>query len=89
MAEARDAAGDAGEHAADENGGYEHEAMAVLEAIALNTRAVLILNTANRGSLGFLDDRAVVEVPSVVGRAGPLPVAVGEVPAHARALSRR
>ncbi len=86
MAEARDAAGDAGEHAADENGGYEHEAMAVLEAIALNTRAVLILNTANRGSLGFLDDRAVVEVPSVVGRAGPLPIACGEVPAHARAL---
>ena len=86
MAEARDAAGDEGEHAADENGGYEHEAMAVLEAIALNTRAVLILNTANRSSLGFLDDRAVVEVPAVVGRAGPLPVAVGEVPAHAAAL---
>ena len=45
--------------------------MAVLEAIALNTRAVLILNTANRTSLPFLDQRAVVEVPSVVGRAGP------------------
>ena len=32
------------------NGGYEGEAMAVLEAIALNTRAVLILNTANRSA---------------------------------------
>ena len=31
--------------------------MAVLEAIALNTRAVLILNTANRSSLPFLDAR--------------------------------
>jgi 6-phospho-beta-glucosidase len=86
MAEARTAAGDAHEHEADDNGGYESEAMAVLEAIALNTRAVLILNTANRTSLPFLDPRAVIEVPSVVGRAGPVPVAAGEVPVHARAL---
>jgi 6-phospho-beta-glucosidase len=86
MAEARDAAGVACEHELDENGGYEHEAMAVLEAIALNARKVLVLNTANRSSLPFLDDRAVVEVPCIVGRSGPVPVAVGEVPAHARAL---
>jgi 6-phospho-beta-glucosidase len=86
MAEARSAAGDSSEHALDENAGYESEAMAVLEAMALNTRAVLILNTANRSSLPALDDRAVVEVPAVVGRAGPVPLAVGEVPAHAAAL---
>jgi 6-phospho-beta-glucosidase len=86
MAEARDAAGVACEHEMDENGGYEHEAMAVLEAITLNTRKVLTLNTANRSALSFLDDRAVVEVPCIVGRSGPVPVAVGEVPPHARAL---
>lgn len=86
MAEARSAAGDGHEHEVDENGGYEGEAMAVLEAIANNTRAVLILNTANRSSLPFLDDRAVVEVPCVVGRQGPIPVAIGEVAPHARAL---
>ncbi|MBB4661540.1 6-phospho-beta-glucosidase [Conexibacter arvalis] len=86
MAEARNAAGDCGEHDLDENAGYESEAMAVLEAIALNTRAVLILNTANRSALPFLDARAVVEVPAIVGRSGPVPVAIGEVPAHARAL---
>jgi 6-phospho-beta-glucosidase len=86
MAEARSAAGDGHEHEVDENGGYEGEAMAVLEAIANNTRAVLILNTANRSSLPFLDDRAVVEVPCVVGRSGPIPVAIGEVAPHARAL---
>ena len=74
------------EHEHDANGGYESEAMAVLEAIALNTREVLILNTANRSSLPFLDERAVVEVPCVVGRAGPVPMAIGEVPAHARSL---
>jgi 6-phospho-beta-glucosidase len=86
MAEARNAAGDDHEHDSDANGGYEYEAMAVLEAIALNTRRVLILNTANRSALPFLDERAVVEVPCVVGRAGPVPMAMGQVPAHARAL---
>jgi 6-phospho-beta-glucosidase len=85
MAEARTAAGDPAEHVSD-NGGYESEAMAVLEAMALNTRAVLILNTANRSALPFLDERAVVEVPAIVGRAGPVPIAVGDVPAHASAL---
>ena len=60
--------------------------MAVVEAIALNQRRVLILDTANRSSLPFLDAKAVVEVPCVVGSAGVVPVAVGEVPAHARAL---
>ncbi len=64
MAEARDAAGVAGEHdASGENAGYEAEAMAVLEAIALNTRRVLILNTANRTALPFLDARAVSRSP--------------------------
>jgi len=86
MAEARSAAGDGCDHEIDANSGYEAEAMAVLEAMALNTRAVLILNTANRSSLPILDERAVVEVPSVIGRAGPVPLAAGEVPAHAGAL---
>ena len=86
MAEARSAAGDASDHEGDDNGGYEGEAMAVVEAMALNTRQVLILNTANRTSLPFLDAHAVVEVPSVVGRGGPVPLSVGEVPMHARAL---
>jgi 6-phospho-beta-glucosidase len=84
MAEARSAAGDPADHVSD-NGGYESEAMAVLEAMALNTRAVLILNTANRSALPFLDENAVVEVPAIVGRTGPVPVAVGDVPAHAGA----
>ena len=75
MAEARNAAGDGDAHERDDeqadDGGYEGEAMAVVEAIALNSRTVLILNTANRSALPFLDERAVVEVPCVVGRAGP------------------
>jgi 6-phospho-beta-glucosidase len=85
--EARRAAGVQG-HAPDweDAGGYEGEAMAVVEAIALNQKHVLILNTANRSGLPFLDERAVVELPCVVGRTGAVPTAVGEVPGHARAL---
>jgi 6-phospho-beta-glucosidase len=85
MAEARSAAGVDGAHA--EGGeGYEGEAMAVVAAIAGDTREVRILNVANRSALPFLDERAVVEVPCVVGRAGPRPVAAGDIPDHARAL---
>ena len=56
-----------------DGGGYEGEAMAVVEAIANNTRAIMILNTANRSALPFLDERAVVEVPCVVGAHRPRP----------------
>ena len=90
MAEARSAAGVGGAHeGGDEqadNGGYEGEAMAVVDAIANNTRTTLICNTANRSALPFLDAGAVVEVPAIVGRSGPQPVAVGPVPDHAQAL---
>ena len=47
---------------------------------------MLILDTANRSSLPFLDADAVVEVPCVVDRTGVRPIAVGDVPGHARAL---
>ena len=46
----------------------------------------MILNTANRSALPFLDERAVVEVPCIVGRSGPVPVAIGPTPPHAQAL---
>ena len=85
MAEARN--GHEGEsHAEDEPGGYEAEALAVVEAIAGDAGAVRILNVANRSALPFLDERAVVEVPTVVSAAGMRPIAVGQVPDHARAL---
>src|SRR5215210_4590661 len=87
MAAERSAAGGGAAHDdGGDPGGYEGEAMAVVQAIANNTRTVMILNTANRSALPFLDDRAVVEVPAVVGRSGPVPVAVGPTPPHAQAL---
>ncbi len=86
MAEARSAAGIATEHEQDPAGGYEDEALAVVEAITGDSRAVMICNTANRSALPFLDERAVVEVPAVITTAGPQPTAVGAVPDHAQAL---
>ena len=85
MAEARDGH-DGSSHAEDEPGGYEAEAMAVVEAITADAGAVRILNVANRSALPFLDERAVVEVPCVVSASGVRPLAVGPVPDHARAL---
>jgi 6-phospho-beta-glucosidase len=79
-------AGVEGGHEPDDAGGYEGEAMAVVEAIATNARAELIVNTANASALPFLDADAVVEVPALVDRSGPRPLAVGDVPGHARAL---
>jgi 6-phospho-beta-glucosidase len=72
----------------DEGGGYEGEAMAVVEAIVADARAVLILNTANRGALRCLDDDAVVEVPCLVGATGAHPIAAGRLPEHPAALIR-
>ena len=60
MAEARN--GDEGHaHAEGDPGGYEAEALAVVEAISADQGAVRILNVANRSALGFLDERAVVD----------------------------
>ena len=85
MAEARNGLdGDA--HDPDEPGGYEAEALAVVEAIASNAGAVRVLNVANRSALSFLDASAVVEVPCIVGAGGARPLAVGPVPDHAEAL---
>jgi 6-phospho-beta-glucosidase len=69
--------------------GYARVAVDLLEALAGNTRRVMILNTANHGSLPSFDARAVVEVPCVVGSHGVTPVAVGEVPTEARSLMQQ
>jgi len=86
FAEAHAALGSTPQDTWEDVGGYEGEALAVVEAIALDQRRLLILNTANRNSLPFLDADAVVEVPCIVGSTGAQPVAVGGVPAHAEAL---
>lgn len=70
----------------DDATGYEAEALAIVEAITVDHGRLRVVNTANRSSLPFLDARAVVEVPAMVTASGVVPTAVGDVPAHARAL---
>lgn len=69
--------------------GYGAVAVAFLRAVATDASERLILNTANMGRLPFLDDDAVVEAPSLVGKDGPAPVPVGELlPAQSELVRR-
>lgn len=87
MAENREAAGVGDRAPADlESGGYEHVALALMRAIALDERATLILNVRGRGALGGLDPDAVVEVPCSVDADGARPVPVDPLPDHALGL---
>jgi len=72
--------------AAREPGGYGRLSLDLVDALNGDGTTVLILNVANRSSLPFLDEEAVVEVPCVVGRGGAVPVAIGSVPMEAQAL---
>jgi 6-phospho-beta-glucosidase len=70
----------------EEAGGYAGVALAVMAALSGLGRTVLTLNVPNRGSMGFLDDRCVVEVPCKVDASGVAPLSVAEVPMYARGL---
>ncbi|EST31292.1 6-phospho-beta-glucosidase [Streptomyces niveus] len=87
MAHNREAAG-AGERAVEdlESGGYEKVALALMRAIAHDSRATLILNVRNGTTLSVLDAHAVIEVPCLVDANGAHPVAVAPLPYHATAL---
>ncbi len=56
---------------------YSEAAVALVAALLTGTGPVQVVNAFNRGTLPFLPDDAVVEVPAAVGRDGvaPLPVA--------------
>jgi 6-phospho-beta-glucosidase len=82
MAEAGKPAAETGHDAV----GYEHAALDVLEAVNGTESTALVVNTTNRGSMPFLDDAAVVEVPCTVGPEGVSSLEVGAVPQFAREL---
>lgn len=87
MAHNREAAG-AGERAVEdlESGGYEKVALALMRAIAHDSRATLILNVRNGTTLSVLDADAVIEVPCLVDANGAHPVSVAPLPYHATGL---
>ncbi len=72
-----------------EGGGYEEVALALMTAIARDEPADLILNVRNRGTIGLLDDEAVVEVPCRVDAGGARPYPGAAIPEHGAGLVRR
>jgi 6-phospho-beta-glucosidase len=69
-----------------ERGGGEHGEFAVdvISAIAGDEGRRFIVNTANRGAIASLEPDAIVEVPSFLGRHGPTPLVMGELPRAVR-----
>src|SRR5215471_704062 len=49
---------------------YSEAAVALLASLTNGTGDVQVVNLRNRGTLPFLDDDAVIEVPAVIGMAG-------------------
>ena len=69
--------------------GYDRIALMTISAIAGNSGAVIPLDIANQGTLPFLADDDVVEVPCDVDASGPRARPVATVPAHVRTLITR
>jgi 6-phospho-beta-glucosidase len=57
-----------------------------MRAIVHNQGAIIPLDVANYGTLPFLDNDDIVEVPCRVDRDGPRPQIVGPIPDHPREL---
>ncbi|MFI6521886.1 glycoside hydrolase family 4 [Spirillospora sp. NPDC050679] len=73
-----------------ERGGGEHGEFAVDTICALHRDEGrrMIVNVRNNGAISSLDDDAVVEVPALVGRSGPVPLTMGALPRPVRGLTR-
>src|SRR5690606_10296190 len=73
-----------------ERGGGEHGEFAVDVICALHRDEGrrMIVNTRNGGATPSLDPDGIVEVPSLVGRSGPVPLTMGPLPAPVRGLTQ-
>lgn len=73
-----------------ERGGGEHGEFAVDVICALHRdeHRRMIVNTVNNGAIASLPPDAIVEVPSLVARSGPTPLAMGELPRPVRGLTQ-
>jgi 6-phospho-beta-glucosidase len=65
---------------------YSEAAVALLAALLAGTGDVQVVNLRNGGTLDFLPAEAVIEVPAVIGSAGPAPVPVPPLPPLLRGL---
>lgn len=62
--------------------GYAGVALGVMNAIAGNSQATMILNVRNRGTIAGLPDDAVIEVPALVDANGAHPLSVAAPGLH-------
>ena len=69
--------------------GYDRIALMTMRAIVHNQGAIIPLDVANYGTLPFLDNDDIVEVPCRVDKDGPRPQVVGPIPDHPRELIER
>jgi 6-phospho-beta-glucosidase len=65
---------------------YSEAAVALLASLIGDTGDVQVVNVRNNGTFGFLPDEAVIEVPAVIGSAGPVPVPAAPLPPLLRGL---
>ena len=66
--------------------GYDRIALMTIRAIVHDQGAIIPLDVANYGTLPFLDNDDIVEVPCRVDKDGPRPQIVGPIPDHPREL---
>ena len=69
--------------------GYDRIALMTMRAIVHNQGAIIPLDVANFGTLPFLDNDDIVEVPCRVDKDGPRPQIVGPIPDSPRELIER
>jgi 6-phospho-beta-glucosidase len=65
---------------------YSEAAVALLASLVTARRDVQVVNVRNAGTMAFLPDDAVIEVPAVIGAGGPEPVAVAPLSPLMRGL---
>lgn len=72
----------------EERGGafYSDVACSLMDSIYNNKKDIQTVNTTNNGAIPDLPSDAVIEVNSVITNHGPMPIAVGPVPAAVKGL---
>jgi len=65
---------------------YSEAAVALLSSLVEGTGDVQVVNLRNNGTLPFLDDDAVIEVPATITADGPVPVEIPALSPVARGL---
>lgn len=55
-------------------------------AIAFNTKERMLLIVPNEGAIANFDHDAMVEIPCLVGRSGPEPLSIGQIPTFQKGL---